>query len=218
MEVKFIESKTFRYQILNDHPTAKTVLYVLHGYGQLAKFFIQKFKNIDPSILIIAPEGMHRFYRKGTMGKVGASWMTKEAREDDISDNMNYLNALDTEISQKHQIENRILLGFSQGGATAIRWKANGKISFDSLIIWASSLPTEIKWKNDFTKEKNNILAIGNEDEIIPHEQQQLLIDQYLSLGFKISPYIGRHDIDNDVLATIIKNIQKSDSFGTISD
>ena len=116
MEFQLIQKKTYRYQVLNDNPQAKTVLYVLHGYGQLVKFFIQKFKNLNQEILIVAPEGMHRFYKKGNSGRVGASWMTKEARETDISDNMIYLNALDIEVARKYPITKRILLGFSQGG------------------------------------------------------------------------------------------------------
>ena len=30
---------------------------------------------------------MHRFYLEGSSGRVGASWMTKEAREDDKKEN-----------------------------------------------------------------------------------------------------------------------------------
>ena len=141
MENSFSFSKTFRYETQNEdkHPTK--IIYVLHGYGQLAKFFIRKFNALADDYLIVAPEGMHRFYLNGSSGKVGASWMTKEAREIDIKDNIDWLNALDKKISSKHQINERILLGFSQGGATAIRWKMNSQLVFDKTIIWASISP-----------------------------------------------------------------------------
>ena len=40
---------------------------------------------------IIAPQGLHKFYLEGTSGRVGASWMTKENREDDIKNYLVYL-------------------------------------------------------------------------------------------------------------------------------
>ena len=209
MEVHFKHSKTYRYQILNDSQQAKTVLYVLHGYGQLVKFFIRKFKEVDPSILIVAPEGMHRFYRKGTSGRVGASWMTKEARETDIADNIGYLNALDAEITSKYPIEKRLLLGFSQGGATASRWKTMGQPSFDALIVWGSDFPLDANWKDDFKNEKNNYFVVGNQDEFFDATSRQLLSEQYVSLGFNIENYEGKHDIETKTLNSIITKIQK---------
>ena len=166
MENSFSFSKTFRYETQNEdkHPTK--IIYVLHGYGQLAKFFIRKFNALADDYLIVAPEGMHRFYLNGSSGKVGASWMTKEAREIDIKDNIDWLNALDKKISSKHQINERILLGFSQGGATAIRWKMNSQLVFDKTIIWASDFPPDMEPQMDLLKGENeNYFVIGNEDE-----------------------------------------------------
>ena len=56
----------------------KEIWIVCHGYGQLAKFFIRKFKILQKeSVYIVAPQGFHKFYLKGFSGRVGASWMTK---------------------------------------------------------------------------------------------------------------------------------------------
>lgn len=218
MEVNLKSTKTFRYNILNDSPKAKTVLYVLHGYGQLVKYFIQKFNDLNFDFLIVAPEGMHRFYRKGNSGRVGASWMTKELREVDISDNMDYLNNLDQKISNQYPIQRRILLGFSQGGATALRWKENSTVKFDASIIWASDFANDIEWKDDFYSEENNFFAIGDQDEFFSTESTQKVSEQYVSFGFNIRPYKGTHDIDIATLKSILKNIEDSVSFGTVSD
>ena len=207
MEFQLIQKKTYRYQVLNDNPQAKTVLYVLHGYGQLVKFFIQKFKNLNQEILIVAPEGMHRFYKKGNSGRVGASWMTKEARETDISDNMIYLNALDIEVARKYPITKRILLGFSQGGSTAIRWKLNQNVKFDALIVWASDFPPDEEWPANMQKESNNTLVIGNNDEFFTEESKNKVVKAYLSKGFEISDYIGTHDIEQNTLNKIFNKL-----------
>ncbi|MDO7610183.1 MAG: hypothetical protein MUQ68_04950, partial [Crocinitomicaceae bacterium] len=93
MDHSFSHSKTYRYFTLGDKNKSKRLLIVLHGYGQLAKFFLRKFSMCSDSSFVVAPEGPHRFYRKGYSGRVGASWMTKEARDHDIKDNIIWLNA-----------------------------------------------------------------------------------------------------------------------------
>lgn len=208
MEFTIKQEKTFRYQILNGSPQAKTVLYVLHGYGQLVHYFIQKFKEIDPEILIVAPEGMHRFYLQGTSGRVGASWMTKEAREIDIQDNLDYLNRIDKIISNEYPIKNRHLLGFSQGGATALRWKMNQKVQFNSTIIWGSDFPKEQEWPNEFSSEKLNYFVVGDKDEFFNDETRSQLKEYYLSLGFNTESYDGNHDIDTKTLQKLITKIK----------
>ncbi len=107
----------------------KKLLYVLHGYGQLAKFFIRKFKDLGDQYTIIAPEGQHYFYLRGTSGRVGACWMTKENREQDIENYINYLNAVHAEISSEHDWQEVSILGFSQGVAKAFRWLAEGNLT-----------------------------------------------------------------------------------------
>ena len=205
MEHILKHTKTYRFETLNGENCPTTVLYVLHGYGQLAKFFIQKFKAIHPEVLIVAPEGMHRFYLKGASGRVGASWMTKEARETDISDNIDWLNTLDQKISSEHAISHRILLGFSQGGATALRWKTNAQNTFDKVIIWASDFPPDMEPKiATFKGETENHFVIGTEDEFYDVSAQNNLIQFYKSVDFKISTYPGRHDIEPSILNNVL--------------
>ena len=207
MENNFTFSKTFRFETIHEDKQPTKIIYALHGYGQLAKYFIRKFDAINEDYLIVAPEGMHRFYLNGSSGKVGASWMTKEARETDIKDNIEWLNALNTELSKRFNIQERILLGFSQGGATAIRWKMNALQPFDKTIIWASDFPPDMEPKMDqLIGEKENYFVIGNEDEYFNEEQQNKLISLYKSVDFKISTYLGRHNIESPILLQLLDN------------
>ena len=75
-------------------------------------YFIRKFRALFDDLLVVAPEGMHRFYLQGSSGRVGASWMTKEAREDDIADNLRWLQELDAHISAQYRPKRKLLLGF----------------------------------------------------------------------------------------------------------
>ena len=210
MEHKICFKKSFRYEIINDIDNPYIVLYVLHGYGQLAKFFIQKFKSLNKNILIVAPEGMHRFYLEGNYGRVGASWMTKEDRKTDITDNIGWLTSLDEKISKKYNIKKRILLGFSQGGSTAIRWRLCNKVFFNALIIWGSDFPPEDKKKVEILVSDNeNYFVIGSKDEYFNENKRNELIHEYKLLGFNISTYDGNHDIDIKTVNKLIQKIEK---------
>ena len=59
--------------------------------GDFIKTFDELASNGD---FVIAPEALSRLYVKGDYGNVGANWMTKEDRENEISDYINYLDEL----------------------------------------------------------------------------------------------------------------------------
>ncbi len=199
-------SKTFRYEIIPCKNASKKVLYVLHGYGQLAKFFIRKFEILSEKYHIVAPEGMHRFYLQGSSGRVGASWMTKEERESDINDNLEWLNALDEKITSDLQIEEKHLLGFSQGGATAARWFADKGMGFKSVVLWACVFPPDLEPEKETTKFRSDDVStfvVGTQDEYYNTEQQKGLIEFYRGLSFKTITFEGKHDINTEVLKAI---------------
>ena len=207
MEKQFSHTKTFRYEVYNSSPNPQNVLFVLHGYGQLVKFFIRKFHNLPEDLMIVAPEGMHRFYVNGLSGRVGASWMTKEAREIDIADNVDWLDALYQEIIKSYNIKKTFLLGFSQGGATAARWHTLGKTKFNAMILWASVFPPDIDPELSTDKHIPSWFLIGDEDELYPKEKQEELVQFYSQKGFICSIYKGKHDIHNKTLLDIVNQL-----------
>ena len=210
MEMKLQGEKTFRYEISDDQASFDTVLYVLHGYGQQSQYFIRKFRNQFSRLLVVAPEGMHRFYLEGSSGRVGASWMTKEAREDDISDNISWLNKLDTVITERYQPDKKLLLGFSQGGATAARWYHKGKITFDIMILWACIFPPDLSREDEIRDASNQHFVIGNEDEFYKEEAQNELVKFYLNKGFTIHRFEGKHDIHTRTLDAILDDFESN--------
>jgi predicted esterase len=206
IEQKLKAPKTFRYWISGDLEKASKLLIVLHGYGQLAEFFIRKFNGIPEDYLIVAPEGMHRFYLNGTSGRVGASWMTKEDRESDIADNLNWLTQLFAELTEQKSFEITILLGFSQGGATAARWYFSQKVEFNQLILWASIFPPDLK-KPEIKSNSNNYFVIGSDDEYYDAEAQKKEIEFYEKLGFQTLQFVGKHDVEIKILNQMLKDL-----------
>jgi len=204
MSHSFKASKTYRFFCIPSENSSKNLLVGLHGYGQLAAFFIKKFNACSNDYTILAPEGPHRFYKNGYSGRVGASWMTKEAREDDIKDNINWLTEWLTDHLKENKYDKIILLGFSQGGATAARWYYNNPNLFDQLILWASVFPPDIS-KPKIKLPNNNLYVVGKNDEFINDEMRLNEVKFYQNLGFDTHVYDGNHDIDPFVIQQILK-------------
>lgn len=195
-------SKTQRYFTLGKQEKATKILIVLHGYGQLAEHFIRKFQQLSEDYYIVAPEGMHHFYLNGSSGRVGTSWMTKEARINNIDENNEYLNNLLKALKTEKIFSELLVLGFSQGGATAARWQAQRK-DIDQLILWASIFPPDLD-ASSFINLNKGTFVIGKHDEFYDAAAQANEINKYKSLSFEIVEYDGKHDIDAETLKNLL--------------
>lgn len=204
MEKHLKVERQFRFEISNPESTATKLLVVLHGYGHLARYFIRKFQILSDDFLIVAPEGMHRFYLKGESGKVGASWMTKEDRLIDIEDNVHYLNQLLSHIKKTYPSITEVhLLGFSQGGATAARWAGMGSVKLKSIVLWACVFPPDMENIGTMLQE-NKYFILGDKDEyFMTSELQSTWLSHYEKLGYQTKTYEGVHDIDSNVLRKV---------------
>lgn len=206
--------KTVRYFSQGNPKTAKYVWLVLHGYGQLPEYFIRKFASLSPDEhFVIAPEGMHRFYLEGTQGRVGASWMTKIARTDDIHDNIAYLNALCERLSSEIGTKKKILLGFSQGGATAARFHQLGHWSAEVFVLWGSVFPPDLQLpsQNGAYANSSNFILLGNEDPYYGEEEKTKLLDylKHEQLNFQYLPYDGGHTVTAEALMELLRLVFK---------
>jgi len=200
-----------RYFLSGNTTSPTKIWIVLHGYRQQARYFIDKFESLaDEDTLIIAPEGLHRFYIKGLQGKVGASWMTKEDRETDIINYLKYLNSILNSFSFYRQQNNNLeigLIGFSQGAATASRWLNEGIVKFDKFVMWSSVFPPDLDFK--LVKEQltncKTYFVYGNKDPFLSPEKVTDIktILNALELNLEYITFDGGHDINEKVLDTI---------------
>lgn len=193
------------------NPNAKVLWIVLHGYGQLSNYFIRKFHSLnEEKNYVLAPEGLHRFYLRGSGGRVGASWMTREERETDIHDYVDYLNQLKEEYSF-HQYDKIVLIGFSQGAATSARWMELGKFFPDVYVHWAGVFPPDLVFdpdSNAFAKSEN-YYVVGDDDEYFDKAkiQSEVQFFEEKKISIKYLSFKGKHDIDASILMEIEGNI-----------
>lgn len=198
------------YQEGSLNAETENLIFVLHGHGQQAKYFIRKFSPwFNKKNCVVAPEGLSRYYLEGFSGRVGATWMTKEDRLTDIKNYLSYLNSIFNSLSTLMDKTTKIhLLGFSQGAATVSRWAANEDMYFDQLILWAGIFPPDMDFKFASSKFKNKKISYvyGSEDPFLNEDR----IDEMRSLSdkLKIRPEVfkfrGAHDIDPPTLGRLI--------------
>ncbi|HEX5002044.1 MAG TPA: hypothetical protein VFW78_06085 [Bacteroidia bacterium] len=141
--------KTARYWVSgNDNHKADRVVILLHGYGMSAKNCLSLFQGLAaPGTLLVAPEGLSRFYSKGFFGDVVASWMTREERTQEIADQMGYLDRLVDVITGELAPGYReiIVIGYSQGVATGSRWiKFRNGSGINKFVAWAGEIAPDV--------------------------------------------------------------------------
>jgi predicted esterase len=210
--------RTARYTLLGD-PSGpiEEVWMACHGYGQLAPYFLHPFRAVEASHrLIVAPEGLSRFYLESdtsTHHRVGASWMTREAREAEIDDYVRFLDAVYTDVLTRAGVVHARLIafGFSQGGATVTRWLAQSPMLGDPpaerLILWGSDLPHDLSLgaHRDWLDRVRLTLVAGDHDEhatparIAAHTR---LLDEH-DITHDTVRFAGEHRLDEDTLRAL---------------
>ena len=199
-----------RYEVLGEPSGEVEELWlVCHGHGQLAKYFIRKFESIANSKrLIVAPEGLFRYYLQGFAGRVGATWMTKEDRVSDIDNYINYLTAVYNQVRTSLRKDLKItFFGFSQGAATISRLATMTDLEFDRLILWAGIFPPDLPplKSTDRLKDKQCFLVYGKNDEFLTEariKEQESIAEQIQITPENIS-FEGKHELSDQVLLEI---------------
>ena len=210
-QIKF--PRTAHYSTLgNPSKTTKKFFVLLHGYGQLASQIIHKFKGLETDTFVLAPEGFSRFYWNERKGIVGASWMTKADRLSEIEDYCNYIEHL--YFYYKNQLAEDVeinILGFSQGGATAVRWIERNRPKFDNLILWGAAFPTDLAYlpMKDYLQNKKLYVVYGKDDPYLNAEniKTQDLFTQQQALEFEMIWFEGKHVIDRTVLKELVERL-----------
>jgi predicted esterase len=207
-------SRTAHYYALGvPGPAIRRYWLVCHGYAQLADEFLQSFRALDDGhTLVVAPEGLNYFYKKGFGGPPGATWMTRQHREDEIRDYTAYLAQLNRHIVDQLPADVQIvLLGFSQGAATVCRWILRDRPLAHALVLWAGFPPEDedLSQLEPYWRDKQLHFAFGHDDAFITPDRMEL-IKKILAdnrLAFQFMPFEGGHDIPEQALSALVRRI-----------
>ncbi len=204
----FTTPRTAHYSTLgNPGPEVNTWIIACHGYGQLAKRFINKFDVLEgPQTFVLAPEGLSRFYWGGDIdGKPAASWMTREDRLLEISDYANYIQLLYGKFRPLLPNARRIVLfGFSQGCATIMRYAMIHFPEVTDFVFWGANIPEDLDYEPylSYFESKQLTAVYGTEDAFLTPERLQWMRDIIAEkkLNIKEVTYPGKHTVDREAL------------------
>lgn len=210
MEERFIHvQRTARYHLLGTVEASPEIWIAIHGYGQLARYFLNNFKGLEEGRCIVAPEGLSRFYLDAEHARVGATWMTREDRLHEIDDHVAYLDALCDEVLKHAMPGARICaLGFSQGVATLARWATRSDRPLHRIVLWAGSLPPELgsdalaRWRSTTID-----AVLGDADEFADPEQLDEIAVRFERAGISMRKHLfqGGHKLDAITLARLLR-------------
>ena len=186
---------------------------VCHGHGQLAARFLSRFIALErEDRLFVAPEGLSRYYLGAQNAvhrpdsPVGATWMTREDRDAEIEDQINYLDRVHDEIFSRvdRKAVRLWVLGFSQGVATVARWLARGRVTADRPVLWAGMIPPELDASGGraLSARAPVTIVVGDTDEfatpkVVAAQEAKL---RELGVPYKKIAFEGGHDISDSGL------------------
>ena len=210
VEERFIRvPRTARFHTMGNARSAAEIWVVLHGYGQLARFFIRPFVGLETGRFIAAPEALSRFYTDEAHTRVGATWMTREDREHEMADQVEYLDHLVQRLLAECGKPVPVnVLGFSQGVATACRWAVRGKTTFAKAVLWSGTMPPELKpdeLKRAFGKTELTLVhgtsdAVTKEDVLLRNQQTM----RESALKQRTIQFAGGHQLDRITLVRVM--------------
>lgn len=203
-ENHIIVSKTARFYTMGELNTkTRQVCLLLHGWGYNAKDFLARFKPlVSEENFLIAPEALNRFYLKGTGGTVGATWMTREDRLNEIKDYIHYLDDLHENFELDRFSGIITALGFSQGASTVTRWVNATEHKVNRLIVYAGEVAPELfpLQPNSGLKRTENFFICGTRDEYFSLALVSKMKETYHEMNFNEIEFEGKHIINTEVL------------------
>ncbi len=208
--------RSARYYVAGDlGPATRQIWFVCHGYGQLARRFLRHFEWLATGErVVVAPEALNRFYLEDPEGghanaRVGATWMTREDRLAEIADYVAYLDAVHDEVLSGvgAPVRRTVILGFSQGAATACRWALSGRVRAHQLILWAERLPhdLDIAAQAPRLRELDLTVVLGQEDKWVTREavaEQEKALAAH-GVPFRVVTFPGGHRLDAETLRSL---------------
>jgi len=213
-ERHLVVTRSARYAVLGEAiPAPAEVWFVLHGYGQLAAPFLRRFQTLDDGRhRIYAPEALNHYYLQdaggahGPESKVGATWMTREDRLTEIGDYVRYLDTLYRHVFAElsRDATRVVVVGFSQGAATAARWVALGRARPDDLVLWGSPAPPDLEWPGAARALARSrvTLVYGREDAFFDEPRAVSEAERLRAHGVPpaLVGFEGGHQIDAEIL------------------
>lgn len=215
--IPFRATRTARVAHLGPTDADRALWVCLHGYRQLAPWFLRHFRAFDDgSRRILAPEALNRFYvgdpdgRHGPETRVGATWMTREDRDHEIGDYVRYLDAVLGEALTAHPDRPVLVFGFSQGAHTAARWMHRSGDDVRAVVLWGEGLPHDTTPHDLAARPRHWVLVRGEADASRAPGQEARDAERLDEAGvpWEVRYHPGGHHVEPEVLGEIVRDLE----------
>ena len=109
-----------------------------------------------------------------------------------------------------------LVLGFSQGVATATRWLTRGRARADHLVLWAGGLPDDVDVARlvDPMRETRVTFVTGRQDDVVPAESIARSASRLEALGerYERMEFDGGHRLNRAILARLGERSPRSNT------
>lgn len=226
-------ARTARYATVGAEPADAARLWIaFHGYAHRAEDFVAPFaESVPTDTRVIAPEGLSRFYLEmprpdgAHLARTGASWLTRDDREDELRDAMGMLHAV---VAREHGTITAArgvapaigVLGFSQGVAMSMRWVAdaasNPALDADSPVsahvLWAGGMAHDVSdehMRAAWTHTAVHVVA-GERDRFASEEARTNMRSRLMAIGVSAEEHMfdGGHRLDTLLLSKLLRRLE----------
>lgn len=228
-------ARTARYAVVGAAPEQAARLWIaFHGYAHRAEDFVAPFAECVPTdTRVIAPEGLSRFYLElprpdgGHLTRTGASWLTRDDRDDELRDAISMLHAVVARevaaiVAARGAPPVIGVLGFSQGVAMSMRWVANASTNpalgqhtpISAHVLWAGGLAHDVPddaLRESWQSTQVHVVA-GERDKFASDATRATVRTRLGSIGVKSNEHSfdGGHRLDTLLLATLLRQLKQS--------
>jgi predicted esterase len=223
-------ARTARYATVGASPAEATQLWVaFHGYGHRAADFVTPFVDVVPAhVRVVAPEGLSRFYLEmprpdgGHLARTGASWLTRDDREDELHDALAMVQAVVARehaaiVAARGERPAVCVLGFSQGVAMSMRWvvEAGRNPALGATaqvarhVLWAGGLAHDVPddalhraWSAARVE-----LVWGSRDRFASDAAREVVRTRFEAIGVTpdLRAFEGGHRLDAPLLGAMLR-------------
>ncbi len=184
----------------------KLVWIAAHGYGMDIERFCKWFSDLDVPNAVLCPEGLSRFYWGGFSGRPAASWMTSSERLEEIKDFCEWMDQVYAFAKTHAPHAKIVLLGFSQGAATIMRWISARPKPFWRIVLWSGTPPEDIIYDSQVLVEEKLLSYWGKADELVSWQKASQRFDE-VGLPFQRRFFEGGHRIESEPLSALAQEL-----------
>jgi predicted esterase len=190
---------------------------------------VTPFVNVVPShVRVVAPEGLSRFYLElprpdgGHLARTGASWLTRDDREDELRDALAMVQAVVAReraavLHARGAPPVVCVLGFSQGVAMSMRWvvEARGNPAIGSTehvhrhVLWAGGLAHDVtdELLRDAWRETRVEVVWGSRDKFASASARDVAQARFDRIGVRpsVRTFEGGHRLDATLLGQLLR-------------